>query len=199
MQNEISLEKLTAGDRAEFARLVDTYSSSIYRLGLKMLGNSQDAEDVLQNTFMNALMHLGNFEGRSSMATWLYRIAANEALMLIRKRKPEVSWEQEGPEGEAESIEDLKPTVFADWSGLPEEVLLSMEGKNILDTTIQSLSETLRLVFILRDIEGLSIKETADALNLTETNVKTRLLRARMYLRERLSTYYAGHLQEEER
>jgi RNA polymerase sigma-70 factor (ECF subfamily) len=199
MQNEISLEKLIAGDRAEFARLVDVYSGSIYRLGLKMLGNPQDAEDVLQNTFMNALVHLSSFEGRSSVATWLYRIATNEALMMIRKRKPEVSLELEAQEGEAESIEDLKPTVFADWSGLPEEELLSMEGKNILDTTIQSLPETLRIVFILRDIEGLSIKETADALNLTETNVKTRLLRARMYLRERLSTYYAAHLQEEER
>jgi len=199
MQNEISLEKLVAGDRAEFARLVDVYSGSIYRLGLKMLGNPQDAEDVLQNTFMNALVHLSSFEGRSSVATWLYRIATNEALMMIRKRKPEVSLEQESQDGEAESIEDLKPTIFADWSGLPEEELLSMEGKNILDAAIQGLPETLRLVFILRDIEGLSIKETADTLNLTETNVKTRLLRARMYLRERLSTYYAGHLQEEER
>ena len=199
MQNEISLEKLVAGDRAEFARLVDTYSSSIYRLGLKMLGTPQEAEDVLQNTFLNALIHLPSFEGRSSVATWLYRIATNEALMLIRKRKPEISIEQEVQTGEAESIEDLKPTVFADWSGLPEDELLSMEGKNILDTAIQSLPETLRLVFILRDIEGLSIKETADTLNLTETNVKTRLLRARMYLRERLSTYYAEHLQEEER
>jgi RNA polymerase sigma-70 factor, ECF subfamily len=199
MQNEISVEKLVAGDRAEFARLVDIYSGSIYRLGLKMLGNPQDAEDVLQNTFMNALMHLSTFEGRSSVVTWLYRIATNEALMLIRKRKPEISIELEAAEGEAESIEDLKPTVFADWSGLPEDELLSMEGKNILDTTIQSLPETLRLVFILRDIEGLSIKETADTLDLTETNVKTRLLRARMYLRERLSTYYAEHLQEEKR
>ena len=199
MPNEISLEKLIAGDRAEFARLVDEYSGSIYRLGLKMLGNPQDAEDVLQNTFINALMHLASFGGRSSVATWLYRIAANEALMLIRKQRPEVSLEPETQEGKAESIEDLKPTVFADWSGLPEEELLSVEGKNILDTTIQALPEALRIVFVLRDIEGLSIKETAETLNLTETNVKTRLLRARMYLRERLSTYYAEHLQEEEK
>ena len=197
MSNEIALEKLIAGERAEFARLVDVYSGSIYRLGLKMLGNPQDAEDVLQNTFINALTHLSSFEGRSSAATWLYRIATNEALMLIRKRKPEVSLEPQA--GEAESIEDLKPAVFADWSGLPEEQLLSIEGKNILDITIQSLPATLRIVFILRDIEGLSIKETADSLNLTETNVKTRLLRARMFLRERLSAYYAERLQEEER
>jgi RNA polymerase sigma-70 factor (ECF subfamily) len=199
MSNDIALEKLMAGDRAEFARLVDLYSGSIYRLGLKMLGSPQDAEDVLQNTFLNALTHLASFEGRSSLTTWLYRIATNEALMLIRKRKPEFSLEQEAHEGEADGIEELKPTVFADWSGLPEDELLSSEGKNILDATIQTLPETLRIVFVLRDIEGLSIKETAETLSLTETNVKTRLLRARMFLRERLSTYYAEHLQEEER
>jgi RNA polymerase sigma-70 factor (ECF subfamily) len=199
MPNEISLEKLISGDRLEFARLVDAYSSLIYRLGLKMLGNTQDAEDVLQNTFMNALMHLASFEGRSSVATWLYRIAANEALMLIRKRKPEVSLELDPKDGDAETLEDLKPTLFSDWSGLPEDELLSSEGKNVLDTAIQTLPESLRIVFVLRDIEGLSIRETADTLMLTETNVKTRLLRARMYLRERISTYYAEHLQEEEK
>lgn len=78
-QQDFSIEALRAGDRAEFARLVDTYSTLIYRLGLKMLGNQQDAEDILQNTFLNALTHLANFEGRSSISTWLYRIAANEA------------------------------------------------------------------------------------------------------------------------
>jgi len=119
--------------------------------------------------------------------------------MLIRKRKPEVSLEQEAQEGEAENIEELKPTVFADWSGLPEDRLLSAEGKALLDGAITSLPYLLRVVFLLRDIEGLSIKETAETLDLTETNVKTRLLRARMYLRERLSAYYAEHLQEEER
>jgi RNA polymerase sigma-70 factor (ECF subfamily) len=199
MPNEISLEKLIAGDRAEFARLVDTYSSSIYRLGLKMLGSPQDAEDVLQNTFMNALVHLSSFEGRSSIATWLYRIAANEALMLIRKRRPEVSLEQESREDAVESLEAVRPSVFADWSNLPEDELLSTEGKKLLETAIENMPETLRIVFVLRDIEGLSIKETADALNLTETNVKTRLVRARMHLRERLSMYYVERLQEEER
>jgi len=199
MPNEISLEKLISGDRPEFARLVDAYSSSVYRLGLKMLGNTQDAEDVLQNTFMNALLHLAGFEGRSSIATWLYRIAANEALMLIRKRKPELSLELDPKDGDAETLEDLKPTVFADWSGLPEDVLLSNEGKSVLDAAIQNLPEPLLIVFVLRDIEGLSIRETADTLLLTETNVKTSLLRARMYLRERISTYYAEHLQEEEK
>jgi RNA polymerase sigma-70 factor (ECF subfamily) len=199
MQPEISIETLIAGNRAEFARLVDAYSSPIYRLGLRMLGNPQDAEDVLQNTFLNALTHLAGFEGRSSVSTWLYRIAANEALMLIRKKKPEVSLEGSEDVSETESVGDLKPTQFADWSALPEDELLSNEGKKILDSTIQALPESLRIVFILRDMEGLSIKEAADALNLTETNVKTRLLRARMFLRERLSTYYGEHLQEEKK
>ena len=192
MPNDISLEALIAGDRAEFARLVDEYSSPIYRLGLRMLGNPQDAEDVLQNTFINALTHIQKFEGRSSIATWLYRIASNEALMLIRKKKPEVNLDDvEGGDDD----EDLKPTQFVDWSGLPEDELLSGEGKETLDEAIQQLPESLRIVFLLRDIEGLSIRETAEALNLTETNVKTRLLRARMALREELSTYFGERLQ----
>lgn len=198
MTNEISLETLIAGDRAEFARLVDMYSSSIYRLGLKMLGNPQDAEDVLQNTFLNALIHLPKFEGRSNITTWLYRIAANEALMLIRKKRPEISLDRSDDAAETESIEDLKPKQFSDWSGLPEDELLSSEGKKVLDTGIEMLPESLRIVFVLRDVEGLSIKETADALNLTETNVKTRLLRARMFLREQVSTYYGERAIQEE-
>ena len=196
MPTEISLGALIAGDRAEFARMVDLYSTPIYRLGLRMLGNPQDAEDVLQNTFLNALTHLSAFQGRSSLSTWLYRIAANEALMLLRRKKPEVNLEDVEAD---ESVEDLKPTQFADWSALPEEELLSGEGKRCLDQAIQNLPESMRIVFLLRDIEGLSIKETAEALNLTETNVKTRLSRARMFLREQLSTYYGEHFIREER
>ena len=194
MPTEISLDALAAGDRAEFARLVDTYSSPIYRLGLRMLGNPQDAEDVLQNTFINVLTHIAEFQGRSSLATWLYRIAANEALMLLRKKKPEVNLDDFETD---ENAEDLLPTQFVDWSALPEDQLLSGEGKQMLDQVIQTLPESLRLVFLMRDVEGLSIKETAEALNLTETNVKTRLLRARMALREGLSAYYGQRLSEE--
>ena len=192
MPNETSLEALIDGDRAEFARLVDEYSSPIYRLGLRMLGNPQDAEDVLQNTFISALTNIHKFEGRSSIATWLYRIASNEALMLLRRKKPEVNLDDvEGGDDD----EDLRPRQFVDWSALPEDELLSGEGKNFLDEAITTLPESLRIVFLLRDVEGLSIKETADALNLTETNVKTRLLRARMFLREKLSVYHGERLQ----
>jgi RNA polymerase sigma-70 factor (ECF subfamily) len=187
-QQDLSIEALRAGDRAEFARLVDTYSTVIYRLGLKMLGNPQDAEDILQNTFLNALTHLANFEGRSSISTWLYRIAANEALMMIRRRKSNFNLEDMQPE----DADDISlPETFVDWSLLPEKELLSGEGKTVLEKAIKQLPENLRMVFILRDVEDLSIKETAEILNLTEVNVKTRLLRARMALREQLSSYYA--------
>jgi len=193
---ELSLEKLRTGDRAEFARLVDLFSAPIYHLGLRMLGNNQDAEDILQNTFLNALTHLPEFEGRSSLSTWIYRIAANEALMLIRRRKPEVNIED--LQADDPDVE-LTPKYFIDWSGLPENELLSEEGKKYLDEAVRSLPENLRLVFIMRDVDGLSIKETADALELTETNIKTRLLRARLRLREQLSAYYSDHLIHEER
>jgi len=192
MPNKLSLEALIAGDRAEFARLVDEYSSPIYRLGLRMLGNPQDAEDVLQNTFIKALTNIQQFEGRSSIATWLYRIASNEALMLLRKKKPEVNLDDvEGGDDD----EDLRPSQFVDWSALPEDELLSGEGKNFLDEAIEQLPESMRIVFLLRDVEGLSIRETAEALSLTETNVKTRLLRARMFLREKLSVYHGERLE----
>ena len=191
MQNEISLEKLIAGDRAEFARLVDVYSGSIYRLGLKMLGNPQDAEDVLQNTFMNALVHLSSFEGRSSMATWLYRIATNEALMLIRKRKNIPLSIDEPLEGDTEFEE---PIQIIDWCCMPEEEMMSSEARKYMDQAIDQLSPSLRAVFVLRDIEGLSTEETSSVLNLSEAAVKTRLSRARMRLRELLTVYFGNKM-----
>jgi len=193
---EISLAALRAGDRVEFARMVDLYSAPIYRLGLKMLGSPQDAEDVLQNTFLSALTHLSNFEGRSSISTWLYRIASNEALMLIRRKKPEFNLEDLQTD---DSDEGAMPEIFVDWSVLPERELLTGESKQAIDDAIQKLPETLRMVFVLRDIEDISIKETAEILNLTETNVKTRLLRARMFLREQLSAYYGERLTRKEK
>lgn len=190
-----SIEALRAGDRAEFARLVDAFSAPIYRLGLKMLGNPQDAEDVLQNTFINALTHFAGFEGRSSISTWLYRIASNEALMLLRRKKTTVNFD----DFEAGAEEDTPlPEVFVDWSDLPEDQLLSGESSTALNDAVKRLPEPLRMVFVLRDVEGISIRDTAEILNLTETNVKTRLLRARMALRENLSAYYAERIVRKE-
>lgn len=194
-QAHISLDALRAGDRAEFARLVEFYSPRIYRLGLKILNDPQDAEDVLQETFIKALRSLSSFEGRSSLSTWLYRIAVNEALMLLRKRHPDqvsINAEKEDTEGESEPVE------ITDWCCLPEKDLLSAESRRFLDSAIDQLTPALRAVFVLRDIEGLSVKETAEALNITEVAVKTRLLRARMKLREALSVYFAERFSEKE-
>lgn len=194
-QSEYSIEKLKRGDRAEFVRLVDGSASGIHRLALRMLGNEQDAEDVLQNTFLKALQSLPGFEGRSSLNTWLYRIAINEALMLVRRRRPEVHIAEEAGE---ETADLPLPVQLTDWCCLPEPDFLSSEAKQALDRAISNLPEKLRVVFLLRDIEGLSIQETTEALGLTETAVKTRLLRARLRLREELSLYFGERLGEQE-
>ena len=191
---EISIEALKSGNRDEYSKLVESYSGMIYRLALKMVGNPTDAEDVLQNTFLKAIQHIGEFEGRSNLSTWLYRIGANEALMMIRKHHPEMVLGEVGLD-EAEQG-DLFPAQFTDWCCLPEDEFLTSESKAALEQAIQHLPETLRIVFLLRDIEGLSIEETGNTLGLSETNVKTRLLRARLRLREELSDYYSERLKE---
>lgn len=190
----ISIEALKHGDRAEFARLVDEYSTPIYRLALRMLANPQDAEDVLQETFLKALRALPDFEGRSSLSTWLYRIAVNEALMAMRKRKPQVSLSAPNEEGEDE--ENGEEMQIVDWGKLPESELLSSEARGYVDRAIEGLPQTLKVVFLLRDIEGLSIEETAAALGISQAAVKTRLLRARLRLRDDLSSYYRERMKE---
>ncbi len=191
-KTEISVEALRRGDREEFSRLVDAYSGPIYRLALKMLGVPTDAEDVLQNTFLKVFQHLKDFEGRSSLSTWLYRIASNEALMLIRKQRPETTFSDAAPDND--DHRDYFPAQFTDWRHLPEAEFLSSESQAALDRAVRQLPESQRIVFILRDIEGLSIQETSQALDLSESAVKTRLLRARLRLREELSTYYGERL-----
>jgi len=193
---EISLPALKAGDRVEFAKLVENTSGPVYRLALRMVNDQQDAEDVLQETFIKAYRKLSEFEGRSSLSTWLYRIAINEALMLLRQRSPNSLSIDE----EVETVDgNLEPMQIVDWCCLPEDELLSEEGRHVMDEAVQHLSPALRAVFILRDIEGLSIRETAEALDLSETAVKTRLLRARLNLRNQLSTYYSERVAESKR
>jgi len=187
-----SLNALREGDRAEFARLVEQYSPMIYRLGLKMLNNPQDAEDILQETFIKAYKHINKFDGRSSVSTWLYRIATNEALMSLRKIRPDtVSFDVPS----IYESEPQEPLQIIDWCCMPEEEYLTAEGRLRLDQAAERLPESLRIVFVLRDIEGLSTRETAEVLNISETAVKTRLSRARLRLREDLSVYY-GRLVE---
>jgi RNA polymerase sigma-70 factor (ECF subfamily) len=189
--DDFSLEALKKGDRVEFARLTDTYYEMIYRLALRMLQNPQDAEDVLQETFIKAYSHLKNFDGRSNVSTWLYRIATNEALMMIRRRKPESLSIEEPVQTEGY---DQEPIQIVDWCCLPEESFMSDEVNAQLDEAIDKLPPSLRIVFILRDIQGLSTRETSQVLELSEMAVKTRLSRARLRLREDLSGYFSGQL-----
>lgn len=189
----LNIKKLQSGDQDEITKMVQLYSDSVYRVALRMLSSSTEAEDVLQETFIKAIKSIGSFERRSSLSTWLYRIAVNEALMVIRKRKPEVALVNDENDEEDNGI---SVSQIVDWCCLPESEFLSNETREILDQAIHKLPENLRTVFILRDVEGLSILETAEALNLTETNVKTRLLRARMRLREELSAYFGEKLVE---
>jgi RNA polymerase sigma-70 factor (ECF subfamily) len=152
-----------------------------------MLNQQQDAEDVLQETFLKAYRGLKSFDGRSKISTWLFRIATNEALMVIRRKHPEtVSIDEpvETEEGEQE------PVQIIDWCCLPEEELLSEETRERLDIVVQKLPERLRVVFLLRDMNDLSTHETAEVLGLSDTAVKTRLSRARLRLREELSIYF---------
>ena len=188
---DFSLEALRAGDKTEFARLVEEYSGVIYRLAIKMLEDPQDAEDVLQETFIKAYKHLPSFHGRSSLSTWLYRIATNEALMLIRRRKHTlVSIDEPLETQDQEQV----PLQIVDWCCMPEEELMSTEARAFMSKATDKLPPRLRVVFLLRDIEGLSTQETADVLGLSQAAVKTRLSRARMRLRELLSEYYGERL-----
>lgn len=189
----LSLEAIKAGDRAEFARMVDLYSNQIYRMALKMLNDPQDAEDVLQETFIKALRSISTFEGRASFSTWLYRIAVNEALMILRKRRQDTVSIDEQPEDEEGESE---PIQIVDWCCLPENELMGGESRKFLDQAVQRLSPALRSVFVLRDVEGLSVRDTAEALGISEAAVKTRLLRARLRLREDLSAYFGDRMAE---
>lgn len=189
--DDFSLDALRSGDRAEFALLVEAYYEMIYRLAIKMVNNPQDAEDILQETFIKAYRHLKNFDGRSSLSTWLYRIATNEALMFLRRQKPDtVSVNESLDTGEGE----VEPLQIIDWSSLPEEEMMSAEAQVYLDKAVDKLSPSLRVVFVLRDIQGLSTRETAEVLDISETAVKTRLSRARLQLREELTSYYGERL-----
>jgi len=194
----INLDALKQGDKVELVRMVDLFSDSIYRVALRMLNNPADAEDVLQETFIKAFRALPGFEERSSLSTWLYRIAVNESLMLLRKQKPVVAVAEDDFIDNNES-DSFPAFQILDWCCLPEDDFMTAETHEILERSIKLLPENLRVVFILRDIEGFSIHDTAETLNISESNVKTRLLRARLKLREELSIYFSEFMKEKSR
>jgi RNA polymerase sigma-70 factor, ECF subfamily len=191
MENDLALvQAAQRGDNRAFAQLVEHYEQRVYNLARKMMRTPQDAEDILQETFISVYRNLGNFHGDSSFATWLYRIATNASLMKLRGRKePPLSLDEPIESEDNGSL----PREIVDWGITPEEALLSGETRAQMDAAIATLPEILRAVFILRDIEGLTVQETADVLNISVPNVKTRLHRARLLLRESLSVYFKDH------
>jgi RNA polymerase sigma-70 factor, ECF subfamily len=174
------------GDVAAFETLVGRYERKIFRLAQNITQNREDAEDVMQEAFLKAFEHLPEFQGNSRFYTWLVRIAVNQALMKLRKRRPnQVSLDQEIDTGEESVFREVE-----DWGPSPEERYKQSELSQILSSVIGELDPSFRVVFQLRDIEELSTEETAEALGLSVPAVKSRLLRARLKLRTKLNRYF---------
>jgi len=175
------------GEYAAFEELVSRHERRIYNLAVRIVGKVHDAEEVVQQTFLSVIEHLDTFREEARFSTWLTRIGTNHALALLRKR----SRRQTLPLSEDRSNDDYgdvpRPQYIAEWRETPEEVASNREVRRLLDEALAEIDEKYRLVFVLRDIEGLSTKETAEALEISVSNVKVRLLRARLMLRERLT------------
>jgi len=175
------------GDPVAFSELVRRHGNKVYRLALRITQNTADAEDVLQEVFLKAFTHVSGFEGHSKFYTWLVRIAVNESLMKLRKRRAdkEVSLDEPVETGADEMVREV-----AVWEQTPEQRFSQQELRQVLDEAIDNLAPIYRTVFLLRDVEELSIEETAEALDLSIPAVKSRLLRARLQLRERLTRQF---------
>lgn len=182
------VRRAQAGDLEAFEALTTRYERQVYTLALRIVRQEQDAEDVTQQSFLSALEGLGGFREEAKFSTWLFRIATHAALKVLRKRRGlatvslDEATESAGPDGAVPH-----PEFIADWRQSPAHLAQQHETRQLLDQALRQLDEKHRLVFLLRDVEGLSIKETAEALGLSEANVKIRLLRARLQLREKLT------------
>jgi len=174
------------GDTSAFEELVSRYERKIFRLTMNITRNREDAEDAMQDAFLKSYTHLKDFDGDSRFYTWLVRIAANEALMRLRKRRPNQFSLDEPVEGD----DDLMPRELEDWGPKPDQRFAQTEMHEILSGVIDNLEPDFRTVFVLRDIEELSTEETAKALGISVPAVKSRLLRARLKLREKLNRYF---------
>jgi RNA polymerase sigma-70 factor (ECF subfamily) len=181
------LRQAQTGDFAAFEALVGRLQGRVYGVAYRILGQVQDAEDVMQQTFLSVIEHIETFRAESSVATWVLRIATNFALKALRKRRglPTVPLDVAADDEPLASVPH--PDYIAEWRENPEDLAVRAELKDILDRAIAELDDKYRVVFVLRDIEEFSTEETAAALGLTESNVKVRLLRARLQLRERLT------------
>jgi len=177
-----------SGDAAAFEELVKRYDSKLFRVAQHMTHNREDAQDAVQDAFLKVFRKLTQFRENSQFSTWLIRITVNESLLKLRKQRfdGEVSIDED-----FQSEDHTAAFELADWAPNPEELYKAFELRNILRSELQELRPGLSVVFVLRDIEGLSTEETADVLELTDVAVKTRLSRARLQLRQRLTKYFA--------
>jgi len=189
LENEpVLLAEARTGNSNALVTLLTQYDRYIYRLALNITGNRQDAEDVLQETFLKACTHLTEFRGESRFYTWLVSIAVNEGLILVRKRSKVSPISLDAPiETDDRS---LMPREIEDWGENPEERCSRSELQSILDHAIENLEAGYRAVFLLRDAEGFSTEETAAMLGLSVPATKSRLLRARLKLREQLNNRF---------
>ena len=188
VEAEIELvARAKAGDTTAFSQLISRYEARIFRLAMNITQNREDAEDVLQEAFVKAYQHLDQFQGNSRFYTWAVRIAVNQALMKLRKRRNNrtVSLDEQIDTGE-----DMVAREIAAWDPDPEQQFAREELNGILTEAIDSLEPIYKTVFTLRDVDGLSTEETAEALDLTIPAVKSRLLRARLQLRDRLTRFF---------
>ncbi len=189
------LQKAKAGDFAAFQRLIVNLQPRVYGLAMRILQQAQDAEDATQQTFLALIEHIGDFRGESSIATWVLKIASNNALKILRKKRglKVVSMSQMSFDDNYSDVPH--PEFIAPWSKPADELAQQTEVRAEIDQALSELDDKYRLVFILRDVEGLSVRETAEAMELTESTVKVRLLRARLALRERLTKKFGDAFQ----
>jgi RNA polymerase sigma-70 factor (ECF subfamily) len=179
-----------AKDYAAFEQLLERYEDKIFRLAYRFVRNETDAKEILQDTFLTIWRKLDTFKGDAQFSSWLYRVAANAALMRLRsqRRHPEVSTE-DLPIGYLDNYGQLPP-VIENWAKRPDEELASDELRRHIQSAVDALPEIYRTVFLIRDVEGLSTEETADVLQISVPTVKTRLHRARIALRDEISAYF---------
>ena len=183
------LERIRAGEKTACAECIEIHSPGIYRLALRLMRHEAEAEEVVQETFLSAFKGIERFDGRSDLRTWLFRIAYNAAMMRLRRARPEEVSVEEAAEPEEGA---LVPQALFSWKDLPEEELEKAEVREELERAIRELPEKLRAVFVMRDLENISTGDTASALGVSEDVVKTRLHRARLWLRERLAGYFGA-------
>ncbi len=187
------IAKARSGNAGAFSTLLEKYERKIFRLAQHITQNREDAEDVLQETFLKAYEHLDQFQGNSKFYTWIVRIAVNQALMKLRKRKTDRTVSMD--EG-IDTGEDVVTREIAAWDENPEQRYSRDEMNEILKTAVDSLAPPYRTVFVLRDMEELSTEETAEALDLSIPAVKSRLLRARLQLRDKLTKFFRRKQEE---